>query len=419
MVIRSANAENFRFAAGEIRTQAAFDRQLQYVIDSGLDYIAFLDGTREHPGHGWARFFFGSRRRGRVTFCVMGGVKQFDWGETLTQRRRRWVRYMGMPNYLQTPDGRPIIYLQKPTANGIAELRRIAQAAGLKNPYVVQNQGALAAAGGDARCSYGGRIGGYLHPGFDLSAYDRMQTPVVPHYDVRMTTLPRDEIDYPHHDDLYRNGRLWRIPAEKGPDRNVSIDWFGNELHKAIQWTAANPERVPAQVVIMYCWDEHAEGGLFSPSRGWKTGYVKKIADIQAGAAPVPVLEAHWTFNDDVRDHAAAAEPFGHDTAGKHHGRIRGAPAYVEGRRGQALRFTSDKHDVEVKDDLLIETYGKDGYQHQYEDTNLDCMAAFSIAAWVRLDKLPAGKHSAMIWDKPGSHRCAVTATDEIGRAHV
>jgi hypothetical protein len=401
LAIRTDQPERFKYLDAEIDTQEKFDAELQAFIDSGMHYAAFLDASLRHPNHGWARFYFNSVLAEKIGFCVIGAVKQYDWGETLTHQRRRWVSYMKRPNYLKTPDGRPMLFLQKPDAEAIAEIRKLAAEAGVADPYIVQNRGPLSL-GGDAWCSYGGRQKGWLHPGFDGPAY-LGKGPTIPHCDVRMNSRPRDEMDYPHHDDLYRDGKLWLIPDEKGKDRNNDPDWFANELHQAIRWTARNSQTVPAQAVLMYCWDEHAEGGLLAPTLGYGRQYVEAIRRAIDGQAPTPVLEAHWAMNGNADDVAAG----GHDTAGLHDGKLTGGAAFGEGRTGKAL-VLDGRAAAAVVPDEPFRVAGETKTRAHYIDTGLDGQEAFTLTAWVRLDRLPAEGRWFFLWSKEGAYRLGV-----------
>ena len=407
LAIRTDRPGLFKHVDAEIDTQETFDEDLQAFIDSGMHYAAFLDATKRHPGHGWARFYFNSKLAEKIRFCIIGAVKQYDWGETLTERRRRWVGYMKRPNYLKTPDGRPILFLQMPDAEGIAEIRKLAAEAGVANPYIVQNRGPLSL-GGDAWSSYGGRRGGWLHPGFDGPAY-LGKMPTVPHCDVRMGSGPRDEMDYPHHDDLYRDGTLWRLPDAKGRDRNNDPDWFANELHQAIRWTARNRETVPAQAIVMYCWDEHSEGGLFAPTLGYGRAYVQAIRRAIDGQAPTPVLEAHWPMDGTVND---AAEG-GHDTAGLHDGKTLGGAGFAEGRAAKALALDG-KAAAAVVPDEPFRVAGKTKTRAHYIDTGLDGQEAFTLTAWVRPDRLPAEGKWSFLWSKQGTYRLGVGSDGRV-----
>ncbi len=405
LVVRSDHKARFKYADAEIDTQAKFDADLRALIDSGAHYVAFLDPSMKHPNHGWARFYFNSELKDEIEFCVIGAVKQYEWGETLAEQRARWVGYMTHENYLKTPDGRPIFFHQKMTKQGIADLRARAKAAGVKDPFVLINHAGereIRQLGADGMSSYGGRLDGFLHPGFDAGKYEDANLPVLPHCDLRMNQFPRGEIDYPHYTENYRDGTLWTIPKEPGPDFNNNVDWFGNELHAAIRWTAANRRIVPTQAILMYCWDEHVEGGLFAPTQGYGRSYVEKIRSIIDGAEPTPVIEAHWKFDGNAEDTADG----GHDTAGMHDGRLALGGAYVEGRAGKALRLEGQAA-VDVADKPLQLRDGEKD-RSRYLNTNLDQQHAMTMTGWVKVERMPAEGSFVFAWDKNGSYRLGI-----------
>jgi hypothetical protein len=59
------------------------------------------------------------------------------------------------------------------------------------------------------------------------------------------------------------------------PDRDPRDDWFSapapqelaDNLRSAMKWVADNPSVCPAKSVLIYAWNEFAEGGWLVPTR--------------------------------------------------------------------------------------------------------------------------------------------------------
>jgi hypothetical protein len=74
----------------------------------------------------------------------------------------------------------------------------------------------------------------------------------------------------------------WEIPPPWGAFENP---WFEQPtmeeltglVGKSLDWVEANPRRAPARAVILYAWDEVAEGGWLVPTHTGKDARVKAL----------------------------------------------------------------------------------------------------------------------------------------------
>ena len=66
------------------------------------------------------------------------------------------------------------------------------------------------------------------------------------------------------------------VPEAYYPDRTpVMVEDF---VRRAVNWLDANPKQTPAErIVLLYAWNENAEGGYLTPTKSTGEAYLKAV----------------------------------------------------------------------------------------------------------------------------------------------
>ncbi|TAN37297.1 MAG: hypothetical protein EPN23_06210 [Verrucomicrobia bacterium] len=283
----------------EIRgyTQKIVDQEIAYARRAGLDYWAFgLYSTL--PAMTEARaLYLSSRHKSDINFCLWTDSRDLSSTENL----HRIIQLMREPTYQKVLGNRPLFYFYRGTIDekGIKllgnqhrtdELRRLAQQAGLGNPYLVlmdfsaaHGKNMAAALGFDALTSYAcpGSLSGH---GTYAALADHTEKfweeckatgkEVVPIVMASADRRPR--VEHP-------------MPWERHQKPGVGMDKFYEmptpaeltmHLDRALTWINQNPTAAPAQAVIIYAWNENDEGGWLVPTLSEGTARIEAVAKI-------------------------------------------------------------------------------------------------------------------------------------------
>lgn len=275
----------------EIRadTQDVMDREVAYAVKGGLDYWAF---GWYHP-RGWQNagtmtrsldLYLKSRRRGPLKYCLilMAGPHlgpRDEWPATVDYlverfRERHYVKVLG---------NRPLVYWfdwdryvphwgsEEAGKDALRLLRERTRAAGLGDPYM-------------ALMTFWPQKGAEQAGQFGLDALSAYVNPP-----------GNDNRELPYADAVGLNRWFWEECRKTGrpfiptvtvgwdyrpmklpifPDRDVRNNWFApatpDELtahvRGALDWVRANPSVCEANAVVLYAWNEYAEGGWLAPT---------------------------------------------------------------------------------------------------------------------------------------------------------
>jgi hypothetical protein len=236
-------------------SQEIMDTEIGYAIQAGIDYWAF-DWYPPGSGLELARnFFLASQRRELLKWCVILGTNAFDM-----QRDAPWLAAeFAKPGYQKVLDGRPLIYIFTPIPRAdLAALRKLSLNSCGKAPYVaVMDWTAKGAAqtcetlGADAITMY---TAGTEKNWNDFSQLKEL----IPNVSTGWDPTP------------FRDTHVAWYPAG-----NIAPDFVGwsatpkqlvASVKAAFVWTRAHPEKVPADTILVYAWNEHAEGGWLCPT---------------------------------------------------------------------------------------------------------------------------------------------------------
>jgi hypothetical protein len=246
-------------------TQEIFDREMEYAIEAGLDYFAYV-WYLNIPGMERAhQYHAASRYNTQVKMCSI-----FDGNAVNQQNVCDEIRGMIAQNYWQTVlDERPLMfYFQvsgEAMAADIAAYRDMCTELGIPAPYAVAMSGGdemVAEYGADALSNYAiGGSGGMKYKKLISKAAREWTrtlfsgTQMVPCWSAGWNAMPR-----------YETPVTWYDP---GPDSRVADgtpEEIARMLGSALNWCGWNRKRAEANTVIGYAWNEHDEGGWLCPT---------------------------------------------------------------------------------------------------------------------------------------------------------
>lgn len=288
-------------------SQAVIDREIAAASRAGLDYWAFMGYAADDPMTNALDLYLSSARRRELGFCMIGSIANGGSPGRISQRTAHELAMMKEEGYIRVLESRPLYYLWSTTkeqieaewrgAQGVADLvtfmRSEAQSRGLGDPYIVLLGKDVALArsiGCDAIGAYA--IAG--HP--DQSAYQMLTEDAEKRWDELarsgMAMIPtamtgwdqRPLIENPpywDHSNLPEAARLDRYYAyyERATPAQIA-----RHLEQAIAWTEGHQSASPANTVLVYAWNECAEGfGALVPSfrRGDAAGDASRLDAIQ------------------------------------------------------------------------------------------------------------------------------------------
>ena len=280
------------------RTQAEYDREMQYALDAGIDYFAYCwyadDFNAERvpvsTGRGacvdrhvcelvYARnMHLKSALRSKLKLCaILCGNHPYTDREVETL-----VRAMKEDCY-QKAMGRPLLYLFGNRGDLLARVRRTCRRLGVETPYAVamyggRNHPRTGDAGIDALSDYPPVGDGYAVYSELMdaelarnSAKCRDGWSVIPHFTTGKDHSPR--IDSP-------------VPWCDNPPRRYPRAASGEEIVEGARrlrdWIVANRRSCPTGHVITFAWNEFEEGGWICPTwtpNGPDTTRVKAFAE--------------------------------------------------------------------------------------------------------------------------------------------
>ena len=295
----STNQIRIRGGAAEIQ------KEIDLAADAGLDYWSFCIYEKSDNLSRALNLYLDAPNRDRIRFCMNLQAGHFGMGglEKALQRVPLYVEYMQRPEYQTVMEGRPLIYLlfpqnftephalknEKEAVQLIQALRDQAQAAGLKNPYIVFQDfsakdvngykeklgadavGAYAANTGWLDCTYE-RYQDYVEKQF-WPAFLGTGSDVVPLATTGFDMRPRIETGVPWSPNAKKlNSHMYH--EQPAPNE------FAGHLENALALLKSHPQQTPANTVLIYAWNEFDEGGWLCPTLGDGTARLDAIRGI-------------------------------------------------------------------------------------------------------------------------------------------
>jgi hypothetical protein len=292
--------------------QRSMDQEIRYAHSAGIDFFIYNGPTRTLFANAWELknnldCHMASRipeaQSMKFVWALYGHSAIHYTRTKVTAMMDETMAYVKMDNWQTVMDNRPLVIVLWPgqfrsdleDARGeermtgrefVAYLRTRVKAAGLNNPYMVgaivparsyEQAGSLKKDGYDAFMDYAGGYGGkvakrdkgptYAEATAELvSTYERMflnnGLPFIP---------PCTSMQYPW-------PRALDHQTGKPQETWYHYQWpkkgdLGARVKAAFDFVATHPKACEAQVVTMYSWNEHSEGGGLCPTMGTPPEY--------------------------------------------------------------------------------------------------------------------------------------------------
>lgn len=299
-------------------TQATIDAEIAAALQAGLSFWAFDSYQPDDTLSLALQLYLSSSLRSRLRFCMLGQTSNWGEGGQDQPSLLRDITMMTQPGYMTVLDNRPLYLVLDASASqtaglpaggvgaAIALVRQQVQAAGGGNPYVVWLSGAaladysnIAAAtlvGADACGAYAvPRLDGAEQPYTALTAAARSDWqargasgfPMVPTAMSGWDQRPLIETPQP----FYPVSADLTLDNFYDPPSNTQL---GAHIVEMVSYLVTNQAACPAQIGLIYAWNELAEGGWLMPTfnpAGPNAGRVAAVgaalaAAVQQSSAP-------------------------------------------------------------------------------------------------------------------------------------
>jgi hypothetical protein len=256
--------------------QAVVDQEIQLASTAGLDYFAFLG-----DGYG-LKYYMRSSQKSKLKFTLLHGSDALF--SSADKNYEPFMGYIQDPQYLRvTKDGRPLIYIYSPGSYydkvGQAEFKKelkafsnAVEAKTGKRPIFVATATNLS---GDKLKDIGFEdLSFYFfttnshaqtYPEFTESvetAWDKKRDAlkasgigVVPTASIGYDPRPKGLNPRAH---AYGTDPAW---VEQGTPEQIA-----QHVKNSVNWVKANPNSTHTKTVLIYAWNEFAEGGWLTPT---------------------------------------------------------------------------------------------------------------------------------------------------------
>lgn len=309
-------------ASWPLATQPTMDLEISAAVQAGLSFWAFDSYQPDDTLSLALSLYLSSSIRSKLKFCMLGQAS--NWGEAGEDQPSllRDISMMTQPGYMTVLDGRPLYLVLDASsaqvsglpyggvAAAIALVRSQVQAAGGNDPYVVwlsgaaladyDNTGVAQAVGADASGAYAvPRLTGSVQPFASLAGASEAD------WTARIASgfamIPTAMTGWDQRPLIADPQPFYPIPASLSMQNyyeTASDTEIGSHIVELIEVVNANLVACPAQIGLIYAWNELAEGGWLMPTYtpsgpdlGRVTGMATAIATaVSASAKPAIAL---------------------------------------------------------------------------------------------------------------------------------
>lgn len=286
--------------------QWVVDKEIKYAVDAGIDYFAMLYYGRHHYSH---RLFKASQvaERKKIKFCWILDEFYIEEIDVI-------ARDMGREDYQKVKDGRPLFYFINGGRNCVEigdflnEIKKVYKQLypQAPNPYIVSLSWQDSDAHycsinnefmGDAFGSYGSLTGASLGDksyeyiraheelGWRLGGIHGGAPKRVLWMSLGGDRRPRVDFPVSWERDLVHGYPIY--PDDYWAE-TPSPEQVKSQLRKAINFVKSNPIICDNNSILVYAWNEHDEGGWFSPTIVPGTNLIneEKLRTIKSVLAP-------------------------------------------------------------------------------------------------------------------------------------
>ena len=302
----------FNYPFNQELLQKSMDQEIRYAYNAGIDFFIYNGPARKLIAKAYelknnldCHVASKIPEAGRMKFVwALYGHSTIHYTRTkVAAMMDETIEYLKMDNWQKVMDNRPLVIVLWPErfrsdlegARGqermtgrefVAYIRARVQAAGLKNPYIVgasvparayEQAGSLKKDGYDAFMDYAGGYGGKVAERDKAPTYAEATQDLINTYESKFLNCglpflpPCTSMQYP-----------WPRALDKQTgtpkDRWYHYQWprkgdLAARIKAVFDFVATHPNACAAQVVTMYSWNEHSEGGGLCPTMGTPPEY--------------------------------------------------------------------------------------------------------------------------------------------------
>jgi hypothetical protein len=264
--------------------QQTMDSEIAYAQKAMIKYWAFVWYKPDSPMlNGW-KLYQASEHKTDVDWSIIAGYGQFHLDMTRANgysSPEEYAKFFAQPTFQKVLGGRPLLYLfrneEAPTSqlkDDVSALRAAADRAGISSPYVVIMFGNASLAVADAKAVGADAISAYAattKPHGDQRAFVGLKQYVAGFWnDMAGTGKPAVPVIMAGWDTRpqYDNELPWNRGQKTKPNfyNTATAAEVGSEVASAVSWVRAHSADAPAQVAIIYAWNEFTEGGWICPT---------------------------------------------------------------------------------------------------------------------------------------------------------
>ena len=286
-------------------SQALMDLEIRQATYAGLDYWAFVGYEPNNPMSAGLTLYLNSQENHAIKFCFFTELVRFGDSKQFSELVDEHIKLMSHPNYVRTPDGRPLYYLgfiDNRTVNsrwgsveglrrGILGFRRKTFAAVGKDPYIAicgpfAEFREWSSTGGDAISAYSigdpRAIGAYSALANIVEerwvSFTSAGLPVIPTAMAGLDRRPRVEHPVP-----------WE-PYQK-PGEGIAYHYESSnpeELARHVERALGFAVKQSAPAVLIYAWNENDEGGWLVPTLPCETKRIVSLHRVLTPNGQVP-----------------------------------------------------------------------------------------------------------------------------------
>ena len=309
-------------ASWPLATQVTMDAEIAAALQAGLTFWAF-DSYQPSDSLSLAlQLYLSSSMRSRLRFCMLGQTSNWGDGGHDQPSLLRDISMMTQPGYMTVLGGRPLYLVLDSSVSqtaglppggvpaAIALIRRQVQAAGGGDPYIVWLSGAALAdysnvtaaqlVGADASGAYAvPRLNGSEQPFASLTATARDDWaaraasgfPMIPTAMSGWDQRPLIHNPQPFYP-------IAPVLSLQNYYDTATAREVGEHVVEMVDFIVGNAAACPAQVGLVYAWNELAEGGWLMPTYSPDGPDAQRVAAV--GAALMAAVEQSTVPSIDV-----------------------------------------------------------------------------------------------------------------------